>query len=114
MVVSPLLKHRLANRTFLKILGLTTVGWLAFFAAPGPLISRTPDESNRTGFIDARAVKLFATAQPNGPTAAINLANISTRLAVGSGDNVLIAGFIITGSQPKKVVLRGLGPLLPV
>jgi len=104
----------LANRTLLKILGLATVGWLAFFAAPGPLISRTPDESNRTAFTDARAVKLFATAQPNGPTAAINLANISTRLAVGSGDNVLIAGFIITGSQPKKVVVRGLGPLLPV
>lgn len=45
---------------------------------------------------------------------AIRLANISTRLAVGTGSNVLIAGFIITGSQPKKVVVRGLGPTLPV
>ena len=44
----------------------------------------------------------------------MHLANISTRLAVGTGDNVLIAGFIITGSQPKKVVVRALGPLLPV
>ncbi|MEY2564169.1 MAG: hypothetical protein QOH88_2362 [Verrucomicrobiota bacterium] len=43
-----------------------------------------------------------------------HLANISTRLAVGTGDNVLIAGFIITGSQPKKVLLRGLGPRLLV
>jgi hypothetical protein len=33
---------------------------------------------------------------------------------VGTGSNVLIAGFIITGSQPKKVVIRGLGPTLPV
>jgi hypothetical protein len=45
---------------------------------------------------------------------AIHLANISTRLAVGGGDNVLIAGFIITGSQPKKVLVRGIGPTLPI
>jgi hypothetical protein len=44
----------------------------------------------------------------------VHLANISTRLAVGSGDNVLIAGFTITGTQPKKIMLRALGPLLPV
>ena len=40
------------------------------------------------------------------------LANISTRLAVQTGDNVLIGGFIITGTQPKKVILRAIGPSL--
>jgi len=45
---------------------------------------------------------------------AVHLANISTRLAVGTGDNVLIAGFIVTGSQQKRILVRGLGPLLPV
>jgi hypothetical protein len=59
-------------------------------------------------------VQAGATA-PSAPSApAIQLANISTRLAVGTGDNVLIAGFIITGSQPKKVMIRALGPFLPV
>ena len=42
------------------------------------------------------------------------LANISTRLPVGRGDNVLIGGFIVTGNQPKKILFRGLGPTLPV
>jgi hypothetical protein len=42
-----------------------------------------------------------------------SLPNISTRLRVGTGDNVLIAGFIITGTQPKKVIIRGIGPSLP-
>ncbi len=42
------------------------------------------------------------------------LLNISTRMRVEAGDNVLIAGFIVTGSQPKKVIIRGLGPSLPV
>jgi CSLREA domain-containing protein len=40
------------------------------------------------------------------------LANISTRLLVETGDNVLIGGFIITGTQPKKVIVRGIGPSL--
>jgi hypothetical protein len=40
------------------------------------------------------------------------LGNISTRVLVGVGDNALIGGFIITGNQAKKVILRALGPSL--
>jgi len=40
------------------------------------------------------------------------LVNLSTRSPVGSGDNVLIGGFIIVGTENKKVMLRGLGPSL--
>jgi hypothetical protein len=40
------------------------------------------------------------------------LGNISTRLRVETGDNVLIGGFIITGTQPKKVIVRAIGPSL--
>lgn len=39
-------------------------------------------------------------------------ANISTRALVRTGDNVMIAGFIITGSSSVDVVLRGIGPSL--
>ncbi|HWM23762.1 MAG TPA: proprotein convertase P-domain-containing protein [Chthoniobacterales bacterium] len=42
------------------------------------------------------------------------LANISTRLRVETGDNVLIGGFIVTGTQPKDVIVRALGASLPV
>jgi hypothetical protein len=42
------------------------------------------------------------------------LANISTRLLVGTGDNVLIGGFIVTGTQSKKVLIRAIGPSLPL
>ena len=41
------------------------------------------------------------------------LANISTRLQVGTGDNALIGGFIITGTQLKRVIIRAIGPSLP-
>lgn len=53
------------------------------------------------------------TATPT-PTATpvSRLVNISTRLEIGTGDNVLIGGFIIQGTQNKRVVLRGIGPSL--
>jgi plastocyanin len=38
--------------------------------------------------------------------------NISTRLLVETGNNVLIGGFIITGTQPKRVIVRAIGPAL--
>jgi hypothetical protein len=43
-----------------------------------------------------------------------SLGNISTRLSVEIGDNVLIGGFIVTGTRPKKIILRAIGPSLPV
>jgi hypothetical protein len=38
--------------------------------------------------------------------------NISTRMLVGTGEDVMIGGFIITGNAPKKVILRAIGPSL--
>jgi hypothetical protein len=54
---------------------------------------------------------------PNGNTSEFSpsigrLLNISTRLRVQTGDNVLIGGFIVTGTDPKKVIVRGIGPSL--
>jgi hypothetical protein len=45
---------------------------------------------------------------------AAQLLNLSTRLRVQPGDNALIGGFIIRGSEQKKVILRGIGPSLNV
>jgi hypothetical protein len=42
----------------------------------------------------------------------VRMANISTRAAVGTGQNVAIAGFIINGDSPKQVIVRALGPSL--
>ena len=38
------------------------------------------------------------------------LVQISTRMQVGTGDNVLIGGFIMRGSSPKRLMIRGIGP----
>jgi hypothetical protein len=47
-----------------------------------------------------------------GATIPRTLANISTRLLVETGDNVLIGGFVVTGGQGKAVLLRAIGPSL--
>lgn len=38
--------------------------------------------------------------------------NISTRVKVQPGDDALIGGFIVTGNQSKKVIIRAIGPSL--
>jgi hypothetical protein len=40
------------------------------------------------------------------------LGNVSTRGYVGTGDDVLIGGFIVEGTAPKEVLVRALGPTL--
>jgi SdrD B-like domain/Cysteine-rich secretory protein family len=52
----------------------------------------------------------FVVSVSDAPTL---LANISTRLRVETGDNALIGGFIVTGTEPKKVIVRAIGPSLP-
>jgi hypothetical protein len=46
------------------------------------------------------------------PTVGPQALNLSTRGVVSVGDNVMIGGFIVTGTDPKTMVLRALGPSL--
>jgi|GEM_PF-791449 len=48
------------------------------------------------------------------PAAASKLGNISTRAFVDTGNNIVIAGFILSGNplQGDKIILRGIGPSL--
>jgi hypothetical protein len=51
-------------------------------------------------------------ATPTPTPRPATLGNISTRLQVGTADRVMIAGFIVQGSAPKKVLIRAAGPSL--
>jgi hypothetical protein len=61
----------------------------------------------------AGAVSLYG-APPSAPppTGNAQTLQISTRGSVGTGDNVMIGGFIINGSTTKKVIIRAIGPSL--
>ena len=45
-----------------------------------------------------------------GPVNAAKLLNLATRARVQTNDNVLIGGFIITGLDPKMMIVRAIGP----
>ncbi|HVF73346.1 MAG TPA: autotransporter-associated beta strand repeat-containing protein [Chthoniobacterales bacterium] len=73
---------------------------------------------NSSGFtvrsdVTNAGVVLTITSVDPGIADAPSLANISTRLRVETDDNVLIGGFIVTGTQAKKVIVRAIGPSLP-
>ena len=55
-------------------------------------------------------IPIYAYAEPNPSSG--RLANISTRLNVGVDDDVLICGFIVGGPEPKRMILRAIGPSL--
>jgi len=67
-------------------------GAQSMYAAPTPTATPTPT--------------------PTPSPSASHFANISTRMDVGTGNNVMIAGFIVSGSQSKTVIVRALGPTL--
>lgn len=56
----------------------------------------------------------FASYPPPDPQPTKNLVNISTRVRTGSGEDSMIGGFILQGTEPKKVLVRGLGPTVPL
>lgn len=46
------------------------------------------------------------------PGGTATVANVSSRGWVGTGERVLIVGFIVQGNVPRNVVVRGIGPSL--
>jgi uncharacterized protein (DUF1800 family) len=60
----------------------------------------------------ALACALALSAAPGLVAQEPRVANVSTLTRVGTGDDVLTAGFVISGTTPKQVVIRAVGPRL--
>ena len=63
------------------------------------------------GVNDSTGVALAEVYDISG-NAISTLGNISTRSLVQTGDNVMIGGFIVQGTQAKRVIVRAIGPEL--
>jgi hypothetical protein len=57
----------------------------------------------------ANVSQTFTVMVMTGPA---RLANLSTRAQVGTGGNVLIGGFVVSGGSSKRILVRGIGPSL--
>lgn len=115
---------------------------LELHAADGSVVSNDNWNSNRLAVLasgiapsDEHEAAIVATLQPGAYTAVLSgvaattgvalveiydlnpdgesrIANISSRGKVDTGDNVMIAGFIVSPDQPTKVIVRAIGPSL--
>ncbi|MEN9661207.1 MAG: hypothetical protein RL324_156 [Verrucomicrobiota bacterium] len=102
-----------ANRALMATVGLGAPGsTLESFAvanlAPGVYTAQLSGVSNGTGvglveIYDTDTVSAFSTQKVTA---------ISTRGFVNTGDGSLIAGFIVNGTSPKKVLIEAVGPSL--
>ena len=79
-------------------------------AIPPPAFTPTPPPTPTPSSTPTPPPTPTPTPTPT-PNPAAHALNLSTRLRVETGvDNAGIGGFIITGSVPKEVIIRGLGP----
>lgn len=81
--------------------------------SPGGIAPGAPGESDTALTVeqDAFEVATYRLQTPAAATAS-TLLNVSTRAFVGTGEQVLIGGFAVTGTAPKKMLLRAAGPAL--
>ncbi|HSP46245.1 MAG TPA: choice-of-anchor Q domain-containing protein, partial [Chthoniobacterales bacterium] len=80
----------------------------------GPGFPRTFDDPNNPNAHGGDGTDIGAFEVQTTTVQAGRMTNIATRVRVETGDNVLIGGFIITGTQPKKVLIRAIGPSLAI
>jgi len=71
---------------------------------PGAYTAQVASATNTAGVALIEVYDLSAAAPGQ------KLFNISTRAAAGTGDNTLIAGIAVSGSVPKRVLIRAVGP----
>jgi len=73
---------------------------------PGPYTAEVVSRTNQSGVALAEVFDADSDAPAN------RLVNLSARASVGNGLGVLIGGFVISGTTPLTVVIRGDGPVL--
>jgi K319-like protein len=103
--------------------GRATVSWKVY-SGPAGVSFANASQASTTATISGPGTYTFMLSADDGTHAIAYdavvarvtghnaLANLSTRVQVGTGGEVAIAGFIVTGTTAKQVVVRALGPSL--
>lgn len=76
---------------------------------PGAYTAHVTDSQGRTG---VGLVEVYYVEDENSGGVSSRLINISTRSLVGTDDQRVIGGFVVSGSRPKEVLIRGIGSSL--
>jgi hypothetical protein len=92
------------------------------FASVGafPLTAGSKDAALQTAISGSRTAQLkgpdsgvvLVEVYDAGSGGAVRLVNVSARNIVGTGDDILIAGFVVSGTVAKTLLVRAVGPTL--
>jgi hypothetical protein len=74
------------------------------------ITAATGTSASGVALVEVYDVDVSADADATGR----RLINLSTRGSVGTGENILIAGLVVQGTDNKRILIRGIGPTLGV
>jgi predicted extracellular nuclease len=77
-----------------------------------PFFTPTPTPTTTPSATPTATPIVTPSATPSATPLVTQAINLSTRMRVQAGNDVGIAGFIITGNSPKSVLVRAIGPSL--
>jgi hypothetical protein len=83
-----------------------------FYNGPTPTPTPTPTGTPSPTATPTPNPTATPTPTPSSTPIPATLGNISTRLQIGTNDRVMIAGFIVQGNVPKRLLIRAAGPSL--
>jgi hypothetical protein len=105
-----------ANATAIQQAAVKVGAFTLPTGSPDSSLLVTLDPGNYTaiasGADNGTGVSLVEVYETTSGSNAPKLINISTRGQVNTGSAVMIAGFVVTGNAPKKVLVRASGPAL--
>lgn len=102
-------------RVGFDISGVTGVAYLANGVGAGTnlyTVDLTSGDTEEFGRIGPPLQEIGTVVMDIAALPPAGLVNLSTRSRVGTGENVMIAGFLATGGASSRLVIRGLGPSL--
>ncbi len=74
---------------------------------PGAYTAQAVAPNNGTGI---GLIEVYDTDSATAPTGTTRLVNVAVSAQVGTDDNILIAGVVVSDGAPKRVLIRGVGP----
>jgi hypothetical protein len=77
---------------------------------PGPYTVQAKGPASDPNASGVVLIEVYDVTQ--GGAAGPKASNVSTRGAVGTGNNVLIGGFVVNGAVSRRMLIRGAGPTL--
>jgi hypothetical protein len=95
--------------TFALASGSQDAAVLATLPVGSYTVQATGPTANSSGVV---LIEVYDATPGNVAATSPRATNVATRGEVGTGANVLIAGFVINGTTSRRILLRGVGPTL--